>query len=354
MTTLTRLASTALLLALFGGLALAQNKDKPATKDAPAAPALTPTDRPPPVRPKGTAAKVNGQDLPLVSVERALLGIDSAKREEARAEILNFLIDNLLIDQALAHWKIEADPKEVQKQMDEFKKTITDVKQDYAKVLANLMLTEEELKEQVIGQIRWDNFVTQQGPEDKLKAFFEQNNDMFDGTMVRARHILLTPKTEAAKAEALKELQAIKLKIEADASKAVEAELGKLPAKPDAIAQETLRGKKMDEAFSAMAREKSQCPSNRDGGDLNWFPRVGSMVEPFAKAAFALKPFQVSDVLATEFGYHLVMVTARKQGDPTKFEAVKDAVKEVYGMKLREKVVDMMRKQAKIDIVAAK
>jgi peptidyl-prolyl cis-trans isomerase C len=143
----------------------------------------------------------------------------------------------------------------------------------------------------------------------------------------------------------------MKLKIEDDATKAVEAELAKLPAKPDAIAQETLRSKKMEEAFAAMAREKSVCPSKRDGGDLNWFPRIGSMVEPFAKAAFGLKAFAVSDVITTEFGYHLVMVTARKQGEPTKFETVKDAVREVYGMKLREKVVEMMRKQAKIETV---
>ena len=47
------------------------------------------------------------------------------------------------------------------------------------------------------------------------------------------------------------------------------------------------------------------------------------MVEPFAKAAFALKPYEMTDVVATEFGYHLILVTARKQGTPKKFEEVK-------------------------------
>ena len=167
----------------FTGLSLGQlPKDPPTTpKEAPPTPVLTPTPKAkaPPVRPKGTAAKVNGQDLPLVAVERALLGIDSGRREDARPEIVNFLVDNLLIDQALAHWKVESDPKEVQKQLEEFKKTITDVKQDYTVVLTNLMLTEEELKEQIVGQIRWETFVTSQGPEDKLKTFFDQNLDCF-------------------------------------------------------------------------------------------------------------------------------------------------------------------------------
>jgi peptidyl-prolyl cis-trans isomerase C len=260
------------------------------------------------------------------------------------------LIENALIDQYLTALKVAVDEKDVEKLIADLKKELTDAKKDYVKELEAMMLTEQEFRVEVTAQMKWEKFVQQQGTDAALKQLFDSSPDVFDGTMVRARHILMTPKDDAAKAEALKELQAMKLKIEADAAKAVETELAKLPAKPDPIAVETLRGKKMEEAFSAVAREKSKCPSSRDGGDLNWFPRVGSMVEPFAKAAFALKPAQMSDVVATEFGYHLILVTARKQGEPTKFEVVKDAVKEVYGMKLREKVVEMMRKQAKIEI----
>ena len=350
-----KLMSPLLLLTLIVAVSSGQTT-LPTPKQTETTPVIVPAksvEKAAPERPKGIAAKVNSQELPLVAVERALLGIEKARREEARLEISNFLIDNMLIDQALAHWKVESDPKDVQKQLEDFKKTVLDAKQDYTKVLANLMLTEEELKEQIVGQLRWEKFVATQGPEDKLKAFFDQNTDMFDGTMVRARHILLMPKNDPKlKEEAVKELQVLKAKIEADAEKAVAAEVAKLTSKLDALALEQLKSKKMDEIFSTAAREKSQCPSNRDGGDLNWFPRVGSMVEPFAKAAFALKTFQVSDVIATEFGYHLVLVTARKPGEMTKFETVKDAVREVYGMKLREKVVETMRKQAKIEMTS--
>ena len=68
-----------------------------------------------------------------------------------------------------------------------------------------------------------------------------------------------------------------------------------------------------------------------------WFPRIGSMVEPFAKAAFAMKPFQMSEVVTTQFGYHLILVTGRKAGQPVKFADVKEEVKEVYGTKLRKR-----------------
>jgi peptidyl-prolyl cis-trans isomerase C len=212
------------------------------------------------------------------------------------------------------------------------------------------MLTEEELKEQITAQLRWEKFVSSQSPDDKLKAYFEQNIETFDGSMVRARHILLAPKDEAGKAEATKQLRELKAAIEAE----VGAALAKLPADTDNLTRQKQRERLLDQAFAKAAQEKSSCDSKRDGGDLNWFPRAGTMVEPFSKAAFALKPYQISDVVVTEFGYHLIMVTARKPGQPTKFEDVKDAVKEVYGSKLREAVTTQMRARAKIEIAPSK
>src|SRR5439155_22792280 len=90
------------------------------------------------------------------------------------------------------------------------------------------------------------------------------------------------------------------------------------------------------------------CPSKKDGGDLNFFPRAGAMVEPFAKAAFALKPYEMTDVVVTEFGYHLILVTVRKQGAPKKFEDVKEDVRSLYAMRLREAVINQMKPKAEV------
>lgn len=63
--------------------------------------------------------------------------------------------------------------------------------------------------------------------------------------------------------------------------------------------------------FSELAQEYSLCPSKRDGGDLRFFGR-GMMVKPFEDAAFSLEVGQVSEPVETQFGWHLIKLTDKK------------------------------------------
>ena len=165
---------------------------------------------------------------------------------------------------------------------------------------------------------------------------------------MRARHILIKVAAgdDAAGKQAIADLQALRKQIEEAAAAAVM----KLPLTADALDREKAKAEALEATFADLARDKSNCPSKERGGDLGWFPRVDGMVEPFARAAFALKPNQLSDVVRSQFGYHLILVTGRKPGKEVKFEDANPAAKEYNGKRLREAVITAMKPRAKIQI----
>jgi len=89
-------------------------------------------------------------------------------------------------------------------------------------------------------------------------------------------------------------------------------------------AQKILERVKAGEDFNALAKEYSTDPSAKDNsGSLGYF-RQGQMVEPFEKAAFALKPGEISDIVKSDYGYHIIKVEDKTID---KFEDVKDEIR---------------------------
>ena len=75
--------------------------------------------------------------------------------------------------------------------------------------------------------------------------------------------------------------------------------------KTEKEANSVLERLKKGEKFSSIAKEVSLCPSKKRGGDLGTFGR-GKMVKEFEKAAFALQKGQISPIVKTKFGYHVI------------------------------------------------
>jgi len=349
MRSFTRRAVAVILGSAAASAALAQAPVPPPPAPVPPAPVVpvTPPAAAKPVdRPTGVAATVNNQQIPEVAVWRALRQFPEAEHPIARKEILNHLVENILIDQYLNALKITVEQAEVDKLLEELKGELKKSMKDYAKELEAMMLTEAEFRSEVSAQMKWDKFLKQQGTDEALKAFFAKRPDIFDGTLVRARHVLMPTTADASKQAEYKKLLAdIKATVAAEADKAVAA-MNPQPA--DALAKEKARGAKVEELFGEYAKRHSTCPSKANGGDLQFFPRVGAMVEPFADAAFKLNVYQMSEVVETEFGYHMILVTAKNPGKQRTFEEVKEDVRSVYAMQLRQAVVGQMKPRAQI------
>lgn len=144
--------------------------------------------------------------------------------------------------------------------------------------------------------------------------------------MVRASHILI--KTDQLKTD--EEREAARQKMESILAEA----------------------KKPDADFAKLATQHSECPSSAKGGDLGFFPRQGAMVEPFAAAAFDLGPGQMSEVVETRFGYHIIKLTERKEPSTISLEqaapTIRHELKNEKIASVREGHVRKLREDAKI------
>ncbi len=140
-------------------------------------------------------------------------------------------------------------------------------------------------------------------PEDELRKYYEQNEKRYSTPEERrASHILVKAEKGAPAAE--------REKAKAKAEQLL-AELRKSPG-----------------SFADLARKNSDDPgSAQRGGDLDFFGR-GAMVKPFEDAAFGLKQGEISSVVESDFGYHIIQVTGIRGGGKKSFEQVRAEIED--------------------------
>jgi peptidyl-prolyl cis-trans isomerase D len=108
--------------------------------------------------------------------------------------------------------------------------------------------------------------------------------------------------------------------------------------KAKASAEELLaQARKNPAGFADLARKNSQDEGSApNGGDLDFFGR-GAMVKPFDEAAFNLKPGEISNVVESDFGYHVIQLTAVRGGSKKNFELVRNEVEQEVRKQLAQK-----------------
>jgi peptidyl-prolyl cis-trans isomerase C len=250
--------------------------------------------------------------------------------------LLNDIINERLLAKAAAGTKVEMATVEAEyaKIRDARKVTDEDVKKD----LAQAGMTIEMLKANMQKQMQERQWMDEQikgkaadASEADAKEFYEKNPQHFDQPeQVRASHILF--------------------RLAPDASpELISAAMKKAEAA-------TERAKK--EEFAKLAGELSEEPGAAERGvDLNFFPRQGAMVEPFAAAAFKLKKGELSpEPVRSQFGYHVIKVTDRKDAAKQPFA---DAKPQILAYLSRERkriaideVIGALRAKADVQVSA--
>jgi parvulin-like peptidyl-prolyl isomerase len=277
------------------------------------------------------AATVNGEPITVAELDAAIAQIpapttplSAIQKRQQRIDTLQLLTDDLLVRQFLKQYGPKVEPAEVDRQLTALAASEKAQGKTLEEYLKESGLTVPRIRENFLRMLQLAKYVEAQATDERLRQYFDANRDLFDKTTVRTSHIVLRVGANASAEERQKAMQKLR---------AIRAEL------------ET--GKT---TFAAAAKAHSQCPSASHGGDLGYLVRKFQMDEAYARAAFALKVGEVSDVVETPAGYHLIWLTDRKPGKPSRYEDVAPDVRDCFEAELKQNLLADLRKKARVEI----
>jgi peptidyl-prolyl cis-trans isomerase C len=319
-----------LIASIVAGLAAVAGAQGPVTKTgAPAGPATKAAVPPRPPILDQVLATVNGKPIIREEFIRFINATGIPQGAESEQEIykagMDQLVNHELVKQYLQKQKaLEVSEKDLNAEFGELEKKFKEDGQDINVALASHGVSVAQVREDMKDTIRWKKYIEAVATDANLKKFVAENKDVFDQTLVRASHIVLLVAPEATPAD--KE---------------------KVKQKLAGIKNDIASGKI---SFADAANKYSEDDGNKvspSGGDLGFFPRR-AYTEQFTAAAFALKKNVVSDVVDSPYGYHLILVTDRKEGPPVDFEAKKLMIRNEYAADLSQRIVKAEQKTAKV------
>lgn len=256
--------------------------------------------------------------------------IDESMMLAMREKVIESLINRELLYQQSKKEGFTTDEAEIDDSMDQIKQGL-ESGQSIESLLLEMGITMDVMRTHV-GQantiqklLEVTVYPQSMVSEKESRLFFENNPQYFKKPEeVKASHILIQVSPEATDEEKLA------------ARERIEAVQKKIAAGDD---------------FADLARQYSDGPSKVNGGNLGYFDRT-KMVKPFSDAAFELEPGQVSDIVETRFGYHLIKVYDKKPKTVYVFEDIKVRLGQLLQQQKIQKetirYLEELRKTAKV------
>lgn len=317
----------------------------PPDQSAGTAPGATLSAQPPanpvPAQLPAVLARVNGEVIERAAFERALRNLEANARQKVPASerdtILRGMLDDMvalkLLEQEATKRGLSVSAAELDARVKEARQRF-DSEAAFTKALASRGMTVVQLKNDAKQQLLVDRLLrTEVAPkvsvsDAEVKEFYDKNPERFQRPeRVQASHILIRVDANA----------------DAAAKQAARAR-----------ADDLLKQLRAGSDFAALAKQHSQDGSAANGGDLGVFGR-GQMVKPFEDAAFALKPGEMSGVVQSLFGFHIIKAVERQPASTVPFAEVSDKVgaflKQNKFQMLSVELARALRAKSKVEIL---
>lgn len=333
--------------ALVAGLACrkpptaAEAAGQTAAPAAPAAPVIPEPPKPVPAELPAVLARVNGEPVTKADFDRLIKNMEMSAGQpvpaERRDEIFRKALDQLITYTALSQEvkarNLTIPDAEVDANIAEMRKNFPS-EEEFQKALASRGMTPEKLRadariDMAIGKLMEAEVANlPEATDAQVREFYEKNPDKFkQDETVRASHILIPvdPKADEAAKKAAR-------------------------AKAEDLAKKAKGGAD----FAQLARDNSSDGSAANGGDLGPMRR-GQTVANFDKALFSMQPGQISDVVDTEFGFHIIKVTEKTPPSTVPFEQVspriRDFLTEQQKQEKAQAFIESLKQKAKVEVL---
>ncbi|MBI3397739.1 MAG: peptidylprolyl isomerase [Deltaproteobacteria bacterium] len=260
-------------------------------------------------------------------------GDDKAKRKriiEAKSKVLDQLIEKKLVEQAANKAGISVSEKEIDNAIEDVKGQNNIGQEELLRALAKNGLTYKSYREQLKEQIRQVKFINKQFrsniriADEDVEAYYKHNQDRFSGPPMHRLRIISFTSTEQGK---MKEIEK--------------------------KANEVVAMYRKGEDFAKLALEYSQGPNAKDGGDLGYV-KQGELDKTIEDAVTKLNIGEISDIIKTSTGLHIIRVIDKRKGEPKPIAEVEGEIRNIIFQRITDERyklwLEEMMKKAYIEV----